>query len=451
MLLNPILMEMQVQQQRREKLERAQQYKRLPKEFDNASDGTKPKRAASILKLKSLVAWIISLLPTFAKAATISMPVNGCTIYKPRLFSFFDTCAEFSAVTGRNGCTKVKGICPYCITYQGSDVQMWLPDFVVEASAHFGRSMFAESISGAALKLHLKAATRWASSNWKQFELMSDGTGMDTAHGMFWQVRVLPLPFGSLVTTFPPLASSKGVGLPICYSSLSELDIAEWTYGIADAPAAAALATVAIPACFSPLGAAANSIGQTIAAHVGGSETSGSGFPSGCALPVPAKFGLAKTMMPTSDAWNPTKLCIGSLGSLIPRMGMVFAGDTYKSALLAAVKMASLTADHFGDSNTGGWNVEDKWQLVYPPSPHGYCFRPGQLSTLTEFPTGVLEDPATRAADNVSLNARSGTYVWVVWRKRNSCEEPFDAVWRADYKINKAKNLAICKAASSIP
>lgn len=461
MLLNPILMEMQIQQIRREKLAQCRRYKNLPAEISNSIRDSLPKRKRRYWKMKTILTWLAAALTPLAKAASISMPVNGCTIYKPRLLPYFDGCSEFSAVTGRAACMKVKGICPACVTYQGDHLQMWLPDAVIEVTPHFGRSVFAESASGVALNAHLKAATAWATKTSRQVPLASNGDGMDTSHASFWHVRLLPLPFGKLATTFPPLSASKGVGLPVCYSALSELSPGQWNYGLADLPAAGAMAALAIPGCFSALGAAGVAISQTIASNV----ASGAGlnesltanpFPSGCALPVPAKLALAKNMNPSSDAWNLSKLCIGSLGSLLPRTGLIGANDPFKAALIASVKFASVASDYFGDSDIGGWRLTDKWQLVYPPSPHGYCFRPGQVSQALELPFGVTENMTSRVQANVTASSKSGAYIFLVWRLRDTCQEPLNVVsagaaWQADYQINKAKNLALCSAVQVVP
>lgn len=337
---------------------------------------------------------------------------------------------------------------------------MWLPDFFVEVSTHFGKSMFTDGVSGTALRLHLEAAVRWAKSTAAQYEKFSDGAAFDTSHAMMWHVRILPVPYGKIATTFPPLSASKGVGLPVCYSSLSELDLAQWTYNTADGPAAAALSPIALAQCYTPLGALASSAGQTIGSNVlanSGFDDSGptGSFPSGCALPIPAKVALAKSMA-GSDTWSLSKMCIGSLGSLIPRTGVVPADNPFKAALVAGIKFASLTADHFGDSSTGGWQLTDKWQLIYPPSPHGYCFRPGQMRQALEIPLGIIEDPTTRMKDSATLSARSGTFVFAVWRRRDTCQEPLNTVtagqgWKFDYQINKGKNIALCGAAQVIP
>lgn len=70
-------------------------------------------------KFKVGLLWVTALVGQNARAASLTMPFHGCTFYKPRLVlesfagaSPFAGCAEFSAVNGRNGCRKVKGVCP---------------------------------------------------------------------------------------------------------------------------------------------------------------------------------------------------------------------------------------------------------------------------------------------------------------------------------------------------
>ena len=101
-----------------------------------------------------IIAFLAALAATSHAAEAV--PFHGCTFYKPRLTlpSFaggtpWAGCASFSAVTGRNACRKVKGICPFCVTYAGDDVQMWLPDYYIEVTRHLGRSAFAKRILAA--------------------------------------------------------------------------------------------------------------------------------------------------------------------------------------------------------------------------------------------------------------------------------------------------------------
>lgn len=403
---------------------------------------------------------IPSFLATQAHAA-VSMPLHACTNYASRLMPFFEPCAEFSVARGRNGCTKVKGICPACVTYQGDDLQMWLPDYFVELTPHVGRSVFAESTAGAGLNLHLKGAKAWWDKTLPSIPLLANGTGSENSHSMSWHARILPVPFGATINTYPPLASSKGVGFPTCYTAVSELIPAQWKYGLADLPFALALSPLIVPMCFATPGIVA--AGQTVAGLASSATSMGSGgeggmsdIPNGCARPIYQREAFAKNMMPSSDVWNPGKLCIGTLGPLLPRVGEIASDEPFKTALTVGVKFASITSDFFGDRATGGWDLTDKWQLIYPPSPHGYCFRPGQLSQILEVPFGVVEDGVTRVSDNLNMsgakaNVKANVYVFAVWRKRNTCQEPIEPAWTADYKLNRAKNQALCKASSFLP
>ena len=101
------------------------------------------------------LAVLLATLPAESYGFSVLQPLNGCTFYKPRLVPEFGRCGQFSAVRGRSGCRKVKGICPACVTYPGDDVQMWLPDYFIEVTRHIGRSMFAENFDGVALAAQL--------------------------------------------------------------------------------------------------------------------------------------------------------------------------------------------------------------------------------------------------------------------------------------------------------
>lgn len=410
--------------------------------------------------LRSAVA--CAFFVTSSALADFSVPLHACTMYSSRLKSQFDSCADFSVVNGRSNCTKTKGECPYCVKYPGDHFRMWLPDYLVEVTPHVGRSMFAEATAGAALNLHLKAATAWWDKTMPSTPLTSSGASSEVSHSSFWHVRILPVPFGKEVNTFTPLPSSRGTGIPTCYSAVSELIPHQWAHGTVDLSIALAQTALAVPACLHPLGAGLAATQQAAAAElpsVGNivSSVSGvdiDGFPSGCARPVAELEAKARNFAAGADAWNPAKLCIGTLGPLLSRTGTVAADDPFKAALTAGVKFASLSSDFFGDTTTGGWQLSDKWQLIYPPSLHNYCFRPGQFSQLKELPFGVNEDGAVRVKDNLNMsgakaNVKSNTYVFAVWRRRETCEEPM--IWRASYNINKGKNSAICSASSIFP
>lgn len=390
--------------------------------------------------------------------ADVSLPLYACTNYSAKFLSTFDSCADFSVTRGGNRCYKTKGACPACIVYAGDNLQMWLPDYFVELTPHVGRSLFAESTAGAALKLHLTAAKKWWDKSFPAVPTTSNGRVDDSTQTSVWHARILPVPFGAITNTYPPLASSKGAGIPTCYTSLSELIPNQWKYGTADAPYAVALGQKLVEHCLLNPGTsiAAEAISR-LAPKISAPPSVGnvgSDIPNGCARPIFDSEAVLKNITPSSDVWNPAKMCIGSLGPLVPRVGDVQTSDPFNGALTAGVKFASLTADFFGDNVTAGWKVDDKWQLIYPPSPHNGCFRPGQLGQIAHLPTGVVEDFSERAKREISglkADVRAQVYVFAVWRKRESCQEPLGSTfWQISYKTNKEKNSNICKTSAKL-
>ena len=401
--------------------------------------------------------------------ASMTMPFNGCTFYRSRLLleSFgggqdHAGCAQFSAVNGRNGCTKIKGVCPYCVKYRGDHVQMWLPDYFIEITKHLGRSAFAESLDGKILAKQLSLATKWwtSASLGTANPLASNGFQSPTARDSFWHARILTVPYGSMASNFPPLSVAKGNGLPSCYSALSEFMPGQWNFNLADASYAAAWAPVGIPLCLSIIGGGVMGGLQEAKAAVGG-LAGGSGDVSGfdalqCANPVGAKEAFLKNAIPSSDALAPMsgdvagKLCMGSWGNLLPRTGWITSEDPHMSAMLAAYKFQSAAGD-FHLNGELKLRPDDKWQIVYPPRLGGKCFTPG--SPFKDLPPAA-DDPMSRGKDELTPfgNLKSHTYIIAVWRRRSSCEEPLQWVsgWSADFKMNYFKNLGVCKAAGAL-
>lgn len=403
-------------------------------------------------------------------ASPLLSPFHGCTFYKARLAlpSYaggqpFLGCANFSAVNGRNGCTKTKGVCPFCVVYSGDDVQMWVPDYFIEVTKHVGRSVFAESVDAPSLKFHLQLASKWweASTLAPATGIFSNGSTSPSGRESFWHARILTIPYGSWVNNFPPLASSKGVGLPSCFSGLSEFLPAQWNFNLADAPYAAAWAPAGIPLCLSPVGASAMGALQEARARVSQIASSTPRLPDlpvdpTCANPVGASEAFYKNALPTSDALAPlkgevaNKLCMGSWGNLLPRTGWVLSEDPHMSAMIAAYKFMSAAGD-FHLSEHLKLRTDDKWQIVYPPQLGSGCFTPG--SPLKDLPPAA-EDPVSRGRDEVTPFGalKNNTYVIAVWRRRSSCEEPLQWIggWDADFKANYLKNQAICQAAGAL-
>jgi hypothetical protein len=338
---------------------------------------------------------------------------------------------------------------------------MWLPDYLIEVSKHVGRSVFADSADGVALARHLKLATNWWSSSTlaPAVGVFSNGFQSPSGRDSFWHVRMLPVPYGSWVNNFPPLAASKGVGLPSCFSALSEFMAGQWNYNLADASYAAAWAPAGIPLCLSLVGGAAMGAIQEARAQVSQIASSTPSFPDlpvdvTCANPVGAAEAFYKNALPSSDALAPLKgdvadkLCMGTWGNLLPRTGWITSEDTHMSAMIAAHKFMSAAGD-FHLSPQLKLRPDDKWQVVYPPQiGGGRCFTPG--SPFKDLPP-VPEDPISRGRDELTPfgDLKSNTYIIAVWRRRNSCEEPLQWIggWSADFKANFLKNSAVCKAA----
>jgi hypothetical protein len=354
-------------------------------------------------------------------------------------------------------------VCPFCVVYSGDDVQMWVPDYFIEVTRHVGRSVFAESVDTLSLQGHLKLATKWWESSTlaPALGIFSNGMGSPSARESFWHARILTIPYASWVNNYPPLSAGKGVGLPTCYSALSEFMPAQWNYNLADGPYAAAWAPVGVPACLSVVGASAMGALQETRAKV--SQVAG-GAPKlpnlpidpTCANPMGGAEAFAKNALPSSDALAPlqgevaNKLCMGSWGNLLPRTGWVLSEDPHMSAMIAAYKFMSAAGD-FHLSPHLKLQPDDQWQIVYPPQWGGKCFTPG--SPLKDLPPAA-EDPVSRAKDELTPfgTLKDNTYVIAVWRKRSSCEEPLQWIggWDADFKVNYLKNQGICQAAGAL-
>jgi hypothetical protein len=401
-------------------------------------------------------------------------PFHGCTFYSPRLVtgSFAggaprSGCAEFSVVRGRSGCTKVKGLCPACVTYAGDHLEMWLPDYFIEVTEHFGRSVFAEGGDGAVLKKHLAAGEAYWRSTLGVPTTRGLSRGMNSASSResFWHARILTVPYGAAATTFSPLSASIGRGLPGCFSGLSEFLPAQWNTNLADAPYAAAWAPVGVPLCLLPAGATAMAgldAARNAASRIGASGSAGAGGVGGdfaCANPVSAKEALAKNANPGSDALAPLtlgpaeiarKLCMGSWGNLLPRTGWIVSEDPTMAALMAAYRFQSAAADLHLNGEVR-MRADDKWQVVWPPVVPQTCFRPGEPFGLTTFPK--LEAPDAKATEELKTGSikKGQFYLVAVWRRRSTCEEPLETVggWSAAHQVNLAKNTAGCAAVNA--
>ena len=415
----------------------------------------------------------LSFLFSFNAVATstITSPFNGCTFYKPRLAlesfagaSDFAGCASFSAVNGRNGCIKVKGVCPACVKYNGDHLQMWLPDYFIEVTKHIGRSVFAESGDGVIqLAPTLGLALKWWEIGTASVTnpLFSNGTQSTSGRESVWHARILTVPYGAFANNYYPLKPGKGIAIPTCFSAISEFFPAQWAYNLSDGPYAAAWAPVGSTLCLTSGGALV--AGALAEAKAGISKVTSSasgnipGNPIQCATPVGAGEGFLKNALPSSDTLSPltsgdlSKLCMGTWGNLVPRTGWIQSEDPHMSAMMAAYKFMSLAGDfHLNgdlklrpDDKIGRASCRER---VYPPRIGGKCFTPG--SPLKDLPPAA-DNSAYREADELApLSAlKNHTYIIAVWRKRESCEEPLQFIggWSAEYKVNYGKNLGFCQ------
>jgi hypothetical protein len=394
-----------------------------------------------------------------------SLPASGCTFYKPQMIAqSFGMCANYSAAIGRNGCTIYHWP---GITYPGVDVQMWLPDFFVEVTKYTGRSMFAQNPANP-LELgfiaHLKLASLYFQAAEPQTSTLgggeiTDGPTVDDLNQMsYWQVRMLQVPFGKETMEFRPGLTPRGTGLPIYYDGISEFVSQQWRDNLADLPFATLLEPVANPFCNSLAGGAAvgitNELRGKLSTAIGsfGNSPPFPNLPFGVATPMPAKLIFSQNLLPTSDVFaafsDPTKLCIGSKGPLIPRTGFISSEDRSQSALMAAVKFMSLIGDAYPWGRDYKLQNSDKFQLVYPATA-ALCFNPA----------AILDSNFLEARNPIDENipGSANTYIFAVWREKHSCEDKGPggqsvgiAYFNSIHPIDIQKNKAICSVVGAL-
>ena len=396
-------------------------------------------------------------------------PFNACTFSSPAfaLQSFaggtpFAGCASWSVVRGRSGCTKVKGVCPLCVTYPGDHLQMWLPEFFIEVTTSPGESVFTVAADGRLLKTHLELANKyWKASVVAPVQALSRAQPDAVTNAMFWHARILVMPYANLMGSFTPLPGITGTEIPTCFAALSEFIPRQWNDNLVDAPYAFAWSPIGSALCNSPQGAALTGGLEAVKGAVSdvGLGKVFQAMPGDvCARPVGYSEASLKLLRPTSDALAPltlgpqeisSKLCMGAWGNLLPRSGWSVTGDPLLSAMQAAFRFSSAAADLNLNDN---WKLrpDDKWQIVFPQSSPGTCFKPGAPFPLVA--PAPLENIAQRTFHELNpLSERKGTYVIAVWRKRETCEEPFETFggWSAAHQLHLKKNAAICAALHS--
>ena len=398
-----------------------------------------------------IVTFIFSLGLEASYASEYFGPVHGCTFYDTSENTFWG-CAEPKI---KKDCTITRCAGPVCTSYRGERGYMHRPVFLIEVTTKYGESMFADAYP-LTLGNHLKAAKSWYKRRSKGFtSKFADSSSIDLAgESIFWHARVLPVPFGSAAFSYSdlPLMTKASAAAPSCYYGVSEFVIDQWNLGLSDRPFASSWAPLSMKQCVSTASAIASAEINSIvsdASKVAGNALSniasiagGESFGLGCAYGVSPSLLLAQNLMPTSDALNYQKLCMGQLGGLLPRQGLINNSNPFRSAVMAAWKFASLTKDAFFDS-VGGIESSDKWQLVYPKAVQDGCVKPSSVVSDWHMP-GPFEMRKPLKEDGQS-------YVFAIWRKSktNTCYEPGtgNLLWK---DLVKGPNFSVIKGACKL-
>lgn len=394
----------------------------------------------------------MSILHLNSYSLSLKQPLNACTFFSTNFISSSwlepHSCSEFM---------NLDKITPLGCQYskfppiRGTLTEFWFPYAFIEVTREIGGSIFAESLDAKIPLAHMKLATAWyqqavvseapvilkpmaaAFSPTATIPIFSNGTTQNNGNGRnlhSWNVRMLPIPYSNLVTqgtglgSFPPFGSMRGnVSLaPGCYDGISEFNPGGWLWSGDDTLLATAYSPFAVTACLSGAGIAGEVFSEAASkaksaaiAQVGDlkiPDVNPSSLGIECDRPRAPHEGLVRNFQPGSDALNPAKLCMGTLGPLMPRSGKVTGSNKFKTAEIAAIKFMS----SLGDS-TGNFQFhlqdDDKFQLVYPNNTSPGCFKPGSLKELSRVLSLELRNVFAK-----------DVYVFAVWRKNSECVDP---------------------------
>lgn len=410
-----------------------------------------------------LTLWILNKIFIFFMLVFLnahSVPFHGCTFYKPQFIPYSwpgvqgAGCADFKSVYGQ--CTIVH--CGFwgCISYAGNKVSGYIPDYFIEVTKKSGRSSFAESLDGAGLNSQLQLAQKYWDLNYPPVAPVVGQTGtsqtiedVKSVYQHLSYARMITVPYSDPLWRFRGLDPPKGSSIPTCFQGISEFDPTTWNDDPVRNPdfaISAALSSVSAAVCLSSAGSTSQGAIATARGVISGlSIPTGNrtgietqGFGANCAMAVPSWYGSAQSIQTAANFLaDPTKLCMGYMGALLPRTGKISASDNWTASLESAYRMASLTQDHF---NNGGGIGDDKWQIVWPRVAAPYCFAPGGLDTPhegtdTSLKTFADEFPAAQGLDDMVI---------AVWRKRESCLEPYDQSAEVDFNTSFAARKSSC-------
>lgn len=386
-----------------------------------------------------MIALHVGIIGTDALALSWkALPVHACTFYGKGFGGSFMSCSE----------PKREGTCKKYVAglpILGDVVSMYLPEYLIEVTDKAGKSKFATIPN---LKKHLELAYKWQEKRTLLPYLFSTGGQEKNGRSWFWHVRILTVPFGGF-NAFSGVNPAPGPSsvLPICYQGLSEFTFDQWMTGNVDRIFALKMSPLLLM-CQQPLyrggQAVSDLIGaisgaKTAASSLAGSDWGASSDSSGgCAYPVPAKLGIGMTLS-KGNIFNPSNICLGPLGALLPRRGRIPYENKRLSAHAAAWKFSSLIQDvyPFGPS---GVSRDDKWQTVYPKSARTGCYRP---SSMIDMSIPFIEQRVPLADD-------ANTYIFAIWKKRTGCLFPkgIGSKWpkwieRVEFKAKQTACLAV--------
>lgn len=391
-----------------------------------------------------------------------AVPFHGCTFYKPELIPFSwpgfqgAGCADFHADHG--ACTITH--CGFwgCISYEGIRVSGYLPDYFIEVTKKSGRSSFAEAKDGFGLNAQLNYAKKYWDSvyppvagEFAQTGVSQTNEDSKQAFDHLYYARMLTVPYSDPLWRFAGLGGPKGSSVPTCFAGISEFDPYTWNdhpLSNPDFSISAALSPLSSTLCLSAIGSTTEGAISTAKQIVSAlpipsgifDGIENMSFGPSCATAIPSWYGSAKSIQNASAFLsNPTSLCMGYMGALLPRTGKINASDHWTAALEAAYRMANLTEDHFGDG--GGVHWDDKWQIVWPRVAAPYCFAPGGLNTPHDGTDAALKT----VADEIPTAQGLDEMVVAVWRKRESCLEPYDYSADVDFNTSFEVRKASCE------
>lgn len=388
------------------------------------------------------------------------MPFDGCTFYTSRLAPFAwpepgeegSGCANYKIEEG--ACTKTKMVAGAPVSYPGDRVSGRSPEYLIEVTPHFGRSVFAESSDGGALQRQLdRAAEFWKSEKGMSgfSDMLFGGTNRasvrDGEESVLLHARVVRTPFGVTSWAWPQIGvvAAGAPAVPTCFLGLSEHSPAVWSDVPGHAEESLALLFNGMNVCNVP----------------GLAQLNNRIDPPGLRPFEPCSRGVRRSAvrignaLPDSevvDAFvNPMLSCAGRHGPLFPRSGWVTTGnDELSNAEKVGYKFASLARDHF----TSGPGVEagDRWQIVWPPAGNleqARCFVPGAERPLAEISRSVSL-PMVPMTDGPGRE--NGSVVIAVWRKWSKCVEPgVGSSWRGILASTREARVEACKADGALP